>query len=161
MRSAGASARCTAAAPAVERIHGDLHFAQFLRTSSSTTVIDFEGDPTRPLASRRRLDTPLRDLASLLRSIDHIGSAASRRAGWADPGAWIAAARAQALAGYAEASPPAAPPLDLPLLHALELARECGEAVYAARVLPEWAYVAPRGLARLLASTPDPTDPTP
>ena len=168
-----------AAPVTLQRTHGDLHFAQFLRgADGEQQVIDFEGDPTRPLASRRALDTPLRDLASLLRSIDHIGSAASRRADWADPGAWIAAARAQTLAGYAEgraagsprdadaaaaAAPPGASPLDLPLLHALELARECGEAVYAHRVLPEWAYVAPRGLARLLASdpTPDPTDPTP
>lgn len=156
----------TAAPVTLQRTHGDLHFAQLLRDDDAPpTIIDFEGDPTRPLADRRRLDTPLRDLASLLRSIDHIGSAASRRADWADPGAWIAAARAQALAGYREASPPTAAPLDLPLLHALELAKECGEAVYAQRVLPEWAYVAPRGLARLLASAsasdPDPTDPTP
>lgn len=164
-----------AAPVTLQRTHGDLHFAQLLRSGdgSPPTIIDFEGDPTRPLASRRALDTPLRDLASLLRSIDHVGSAASRRADWADPGAWIAAARAQALAGYVEgraaavscggvAPAPAAPlPLDLPLLHALELAKECGEAVYAHRVLPEWAYVAPRGLARLLALTPDPTDPTP
>jgi maltokinase len=140
------------------RTHGDLHYAQFLRTGDGRILtIDFEGDPTRPLADRRRLDTPLRDLACLLRSIDHIGSAASRRVDWADPGAWIAAARDQALAGYAELAPE---PLDLPLLHALELAKECGEAIYAHRVLPEWAYVAPRGLRRLLEMTPDPHGPS-
>jgi maltokinase len=153
-RGGGASAG-GAETPLLTRVHGDLHVAQFLRSGERLSVIDFEGDPTRPLASRRALDTPLRDLASLLRSIDHVGSAASRRVGWTPPDAWIAAARAAALAGYAERS---AVPVDHALLHALELAKECGEAVYASRQLPEWAYVAPRGLRRLLALDPDHPD---
>ena len=129
------------------RIHGDLHHAQLLRAGGRVLVIDFEGDPTRPLARRRDVDTPLRDLAGLLRSVDHIGSAAARRAG-RDPGAWVAAATAAALEGYAEAAPV---PVQPGLLEALELAKECGELVYAHRVLPEWAYVAHQGLERLLA----------
>ena len=72
------------APPPLARTHGDLHYAQLLRAPRRRlAVIDFEGDPTRPLAARRAPDTPLRDLACLLRSIDHIGSAAARRAGGA------------------------------------------------------------------------------
>jgi maltokinase len=144
-----------ASAPLLTRVHGDLHVGQFLRSGERVAVVDFEGDPTRPLAARRALDTPLRDLAGLLRSIDHVGSAASRRVDWADPGDWVDAARAEALAGYAER---ASAPVDHRLLHALELAKECGEAVYASRQLPEWAYVAPRGLRRLLETDPDDPD---
>jgi maltokinase len=129
--------------PALTRIHGDLHIAQFLRHPGPPLIIDFEGDPLRPLAERRRPDTPLRDLAGLLRSADHVGSAASRRAGGALPDTWIAAATAAVLDGYGEA-------VDPDLLAVLELAKECAELVYAQRVLPEWEYAPRLGLARLL-----------
>jgi predicted trehalose synthase len=136
------------APPLVTRIHGDLHIAQLLRRGDAPPlVIDFEGDPLRPLAERRRPDTPLRDLAGLLRSIDHAGSAAARRAGDAAPDAWIAAATAQALDAYRAAAPVA---VDADLLAALELAKECWEFVYAQRVLPEWLYAPRLGLRRLL-----------
>lgn len=128
------------------RIHGDLHHAQMLRSGGRVLVVDFEGDPTRPLAARRTLDTPLRDLACLLRSVDHIGSAAARRAG-RNPEAWVAAATRAVHAGYADAGPVAIEPA---LLEALELAKECRELVYAHRVLPEWAYAPRLGLQRLL-----------
>jgi predicted trehalose synthase len=133
--------------PALTRTHGDLHYAQLLRAPGRLAIVDFEGDPTRPLAARRSPDTPLRDLACLTRSIDHIGSAASRRCGWAPPDAWIAAAARAALDGYAERAPV---PIDHRLFRALEVAKECGEHVYAQRVLPEWAYTPRLALRRLL-----------
>lgn len=135
----------------LQRIHGDLHFAQFLRPRSGSPsgpgprgllVIDFEGDPTLSLEARRRPGSALHDLACLARSIDHIGSAASRRAGGADPGGWIAAATAAALEAYGR--------VDGELLRALEIAKECGEFVYAQRVLPRWSYAPRQGLSRLL-----------
>jgi maltokinase len=133
-------------APALARVHGDLHVAQFLHAADRMVVVDLEGDPTLPLAERRAPDTPLRDVAGLLRSLDHVGSAAARRAA-ADPSAWIAAATDAALAGYAAVAPE---PPDRRLLDALELAKELQELVYARRVLPEWAYTARAGLQRLL-----------
>jgi maltokinase len=136
-----------AVAPLVSRIHGDLHYAQLLRAPGRLAIIDFEGDPTRPLAARRAQDTPLRDLACLLRSIDHIGSAASRRAGDLAPDRWIAAATAAAAAAYAETAPVT---VDGGLLRALEVAKECSEYLYAQRVLPEWTYAPRLGLRRLL-----------
>ncbi|HWT93993.1 MAG TPA: hypothetical protein VN238_13400 [Solirubrobacteraceae bacterium] len=131
------------------RIHGDLHVAQLLRTADQLLIVDFEGDPTRPLADRRRPDTPLRDLACLLRSVDHVGHAAARRCSL-DPEPWIARATAAVLEGYGavEASPA--------LLHALELAKECQELVYAASVVPEWLYAPRAGLRRLIANPPTP-----
>jgi maltokinase len=111
-------------------------------------IIDFEGDPTRPLADRRRPDTPLYDLACVLRSADHVGSAASRRAGGASPVAWIDAAREAVLDAYAAAAPVR---IDQDLLGALELAKECAELVYAQRVAPEWAYAPMASFARMLA----------
>jgi maltokinase len=135
------------AAPLLTRVHGDLHFAQFLRAPDRTLVVDLEGDPTAPLAARRRPDTPLRDLAALLRSIDHIGTAAARRADDKDPTTFITNACAAALSAYEQATEAA---VDRPLLAALELASECRELVYAHRVVPEWAYAPRAGLARLL-----------
>lgn len=144
----------TAAAPRLCRIHGDLHFAQFLRTPDRTLIVDLEGDPTAPLADRRRPDTPLRDLAALLRSIDHVGTAAARRADDRDPTAFIEAATTATRNAYENAT---GAPVDRPLLAALELASACRELVYAHRQLPEWAYAHQAGLRRLLRRPERPT----
>jgi maltokinase len=131
----------------VQRIHGDLNLAQLLFAPSGVLIVDFEGNPTTPLERRRVRDTPLRDVATLLRSIDHVGSAAARRTDGADPVAWIERTRTAALDAYERE---AGAPADRALLHALEIVAECRELVYAHRVVPEWAYVARAGLARLL-----------
>jgi maltokinase len=131
---------------AVGRVHGDLHYAQYLRAPGRLLVVDFEGDPTASLAARRAPATPLHDLACLLRSIDHIGSAAARRVG-GDPSAWVAAATDAARGAYEDE---AGARVDRALLAALEVAKEGQELVYAHRVLPEWAYAPRLGLRRLL-----------
>jgi maltokinase len=135
------------APPPVTRIHGDLHVAQLLRTAGAPLVIDFEGDPIRPLAARRRLSTPLWDVATLLRCLDHLGSAAARHDVEVAPDAWIEAATAAALDAYCAQSPVT---VDRPLVMVLELAKECMEFVYAVRYVPEWLYAPRAGLRRLL-----------
>jgi maltokinase len=137
------------------RIHGDLHYAQLLRSPGHVLIIDLEGDPTTPLAARRATDTPLRDLAALLRSIDHLGTAAARRAPGTDPQPFIDAASTAALDAYQAR---AGAPVDRPLLAALELAAECRELVYAHRTLPEWAYAPQAGLRRLLQRPQEPEE---
>ena len=138
----------------LQRIHGDLHVGQLLRTPTGVVAIDFEGDPTLPTEARRGLASPLQDIASLLLSLDHVAAAAARRRGFgaatAEAFAWSARAREAVVAGYAVAATPGTTS-DPSLLRALEVAKEWREAVYAARVLPEWLYAPRLVLEKLLA----------
>lgn len=151
------------APPLVMRIHADLHLGQVLLADDGYRVIDFEGEPLRPIEERRRLDSPLRDVASMLRSLDHVARSARRRAErrhggpierpGLDVDAWIERARERFLAAYAaglrhEASPIV---LDLDLLDAFEVAKECYEFSYAASVLPSWLWAPRDGMRWLLA----------
>ncbi len=148
--------------PRVMRIHADLHLGQILVADDGYRVIDFEGEPLRPVGERRRPDSPLRDVASLLRSLDHVARSARRRAEdrsggpITEPGldieAWIDRARARFLAAYAEGLRHAGTPitLDLDLLDAFEVAKEAYEFVYAATVLPSWLWAPREGMRWLL-----------
>jgi predicted trehalose synthase len=132
---------------AVTRVHGDLHVGQLV-FGERIVIVDFEGQPTKSTVERRALDTPLRDLASLSRSLDHCGRYAVERHG-ADAAAterWIAEARGLLLAAYGDH--------DEALLRALEWERAVYEFTYAADYLPEWLY-APRGGLAALAREPE------
>jgi maltose alpha-D-glucosyltransferase / alpha-amylase len=156
-----------ATAPVLTRIHADLHLGQVLVAEDGYRVIDFEGEPLRSIEDRRRPDSPLRDVASLLRSLDHVARSARRRAETRaggpmqhpglDVDAWLDRARARFLAAYAEGLRRSGSPagLDLDLLDAFEVAKEAQEFVYAATVLPSWLW-APREGMRWLLERGDP-----
>ena len=124
--------------PVLTRVHGDYHVGQVLSSPAGLAVIDLEGEPTRSVVERSAPGCPVRDVAAMLRSFDHLARHVQHERG---PGcerceSWIDRARAAFLAGYG--------PVDRELLRAFELEREVYEFVYAARFLPGWAY-APRG----------------
>jgi maltokinase len=126
-----------------QRIHGDLHLGQVLWADMRWFVIDFEGEPARPLAERRRRQSPVRDVAGMLRSFDY---AARSRRPWRP--AWARRCRDAYCAGYAAEG--GWDPRDEPaLLCAYETDRAVYEVLYEARHRPDWLSVPLAAIARL------------
>jgi maltokinase len=127
------------------RIHGDLHVGQILRWEGGDAVTDFEGNPLTPSEIRNAPDTPMRDVASLIRSIDHLGRIAQRRRAGSLPEIerWIEASRSAAIEGYVGALREAghASLFEPRLLFPLEVAQICHEYAYAAQHLPSWMEI--------------------
>ncbi|MET7942613.1 maltokinase [Streptomyces sp. NPDC005302] len=131
-----------------QRIHGDLHLGQVLRAGQRWSVIDFEGEPARPISERRRVQSPVRDVAGMLRSFDY---AARSRQPWRP--AWADRCRDAFCAGYAAAA--AWDPREEPdLLRAYETDRAVYEVLYEARHRPDWLPVPMAAVGRLAAARP-------
>lgn len=140
----------------VQRIHGDLHLGQVLHGSTGWRVLDFEGEPLRPLAERTRPDLPQRDVAGMLRSFDYAAAV-----GGADDDvapAWVAGAREAFLTGYREELARVSGPgedgtptaVADAVLRALELDKALYEAVYERRNRPSWLPIPVRGIDRIV-----------
>lgn len=115
---------------AVQRVHGDCHLGQVLLTDGRWIYVDFEGEPLKTLAERREPDSPLRDVAGMLRSFGY-----AEAAGGAGP-AWLAATRDAFLEGYG--LDPSAPDA---LLAAYETDKAGYEVAYEARYRPHLVRV--------------------
>jgi len=131
--------------PLLTRVHGDYHIGQVLRSADGLRVVDFEGEPTKPLAERFALGPPLRDVAAMLRSFDHLARHVDRNVAPGDTAGvenWIVDARAAFLQAYGDH--------DAHLLRALEVEKETYEFIYAATFLPEWMYAPVGGMRWLM-----------
>ncbi|MFF9911548.1 maltokinase [Streptomyces sp. NPDC013457] len=144
LRAVFAAAGDTVGAGRLQRVHGDLHLGQTLRaTDGGWAVIDFEGEPAKPLAERCRPQPAVRDVAGMLRSFDY---AARTHRPWKPE--WAARCRAAYCAGYAEASG-TDPRTDPALLCAYETDKAVYEVLYEARHRPDWLPVPMAAIERL------------
>jgi maltokinase len=154
----------------LQRIHGDYHLGQVLKSGDRWIVIDFEGEPARSLEARRRLASPLQDVAGMLRSFDYAafsplvlgedpdtpGPTHDELARFEGPAAaWIEANRRAFLDGYLAVAGDAAQAGDAELLlRAFELDKAVYEVMYEARHRPPWLQIPLGGIRRLLGASP-------
>ena len=139
-----------------QRIHGDLHLGQTLRTVRNWKIIDFEGEPAKSLEERRRPDSAWRDVAGMVRSFDYAAELTridhEQAAGDADsldePLAreWADRNLTAFLVGYQESS---GSEVDRQLLTAYAVDKAVYEAVYEARNRPAWLPIPLGAVARL------------
>ncbi|HKI96267.1 MAG TPA: maltose alpha-D-glucosyltransferase [Gemmatimonadales bacterium] len=146
------------------RCHGDYHLGQVLFTGKDFVIIDFEGEPARPLSERRFKRSPLRDVAGMLRSFDYAAASAlsighvrtedaAVLAPWAD--LWVAWTEAAFLDAYLETTDAAGilprRETDLALLlDVLLLEKAAYEVGYELAARPGWVHLPVRGILRLL-----------
>ncbi len=145
------------------RHHGDLHLGQVLLANNDFLIIDFEGEPSRPIPERRARHTPLRDVAGMLRSFDYVRWTALHGA---MPGAgdgrrlaplaarWLAEVRAAFLEAYSNATAEARlfPSLSAArgLLGVLELEKAMYELRYEIHHRPSWAEIPLNGILEIV-----------
>jgi maltose alpha-D-glucosyltransferase/alpha-amylase len=146
------------------RLHGDYHLGQVLLSNNDFVIIDFEGEPSRPLEESRRKHTPLRDVAGMLRSFDYAKWSALKRAVETDPGlqklsheleTWEKQTREAFLTAYEQAGAASGLYASLAdvrgLLDLAELEKVLYELRYEAANRPQWLHIPARGLCAILA----------
>jgi maltokinase len=145
------------------RTHGDYHLGQTLHlrpsagADSEWVIIDFEGEPARPLFERRQKSSPLRDVAGMLRSFAYATSAVAILHGQPAPGQFEERARLTFLEQYFSTIEPSLLPAGeaavLNLLAVFELEKAVYELRYELDNRPDWLPIPVAGIARLLEAT--------
>jgi maltose alpha-D-glucosyltransferase/alpha-amylase len=148
------------------RVHGDYHLGQTLRTAGGFVILDFEGEPARSVAERRRKQCALVDVAGMLRSLDYAVHTTLSRAGTSPSASapspagerWLRRASASFLEGYLDEIArvpvrllPRSPAAFARALAIFELDRALYEVRYELDNRPSWLGIPLRGLVRLLA----------
>jgi maltokinase len=138
----------------VIRTHGDYHLGQTMLAGRGWVILDFEGEPARPLAERRLKRSPLRDVAGMLRSFSYAAAASRMQRGVEPPEGWEERAREAFLTGYRETIdatllPPGQQVIDQ-LLAVFELEKAVYELRYELNNRPEWVGIPVAGILRLL-----------
>jgi trehalose synthase-fused probable maltokinase len=141
------------------RCHGDYHLGQTVFGADGWTVLDFEGEPGRPLRERRRKRSPLRDVAGMLRSFSYASLTSELfRDGPSAPAHWEARAREQFLAGYMQHVDrrllPAGAQATSRLVSLFELEKSLYELRYELDNRPDWLAVPVAAIRRLLEEAP-------
>jgi trehalose synthase-fused probable maltokinase len=138
------------------RHHGDYHLGQVLWTGDDWVVIDFEGEPARPLPERRRKRSPLRDVAGMVRSFAYAATAATLTRGIEPPLDWEERAREAFLEGYLGTADPNLLPPGREAIERLLTVFELEKAVYELRYeldnRPDWVVIPVAGIVRLLGT---------
>jgi maltokinase len=136
------------------RTHGDYHLGQTLSTAGGWVIIDFEGEPARPLPERRQKRSPLRDVASMLRSFAYATSAVEIQRGQRAPEGFEGRARERFLARYLHEVDatllPAGEAATTNLLSIFELEKAIYELRYELNNRPDWVAIPVAGIRRLL-----------
>ena len=151
-------------AAAKTRIHGDYHLGQVLVAQNDFYILDFEGEPARPLSARRAKSSPLKDVAGMLRSFDYAACAAVTSLAEAHPGS-ATVVRAWRMPGVGRpnrrSSKPTARPSPVPelsrdpleagrLLDLFLLEKALYEICYEAANRPDWIGIPLKGVTSLL-----------
>jgi maltokinase len=138
----------------VIRTHGDYHLGQTLWTKNDWVLLDFEGEPARPLAERRRKRSPLRDVAGMLRSFAYAATAAEVTRAADVPADWEERARERFLESYLETVEPTLLPPGEAAIERLLAVFELEKAVYELRYeldnRPDWVGIPVTGIERLM-----------
>jgi len=137
--------------PALQRVHGDLHLGQaLLAPGRGWVLLDFEGEPLRPMPERSRPDVTLRDVAGMLRSFDYVAGSLEHQTPSVDARDWASAARRAFVDGYVATSG-----VDVraerALLDAFEIDKAVYEAIYESRNRPDWIGIPVAAVERLVA----------
>ena len=142
----------------VIRTHGDYHLGQTLATARGWVIIDFEGEPARPLPERRQKRSPLRDVAGMLRSFAYVASAVEIQQNGRTPADFEQQARQQFLSRYFDHIDPSLLPSGEAqvsnLLSVFELEKAIYELQYELNNRPDWVPIPVAGIRRLLEDSP-------